>query len=90
MRTKNHEKEEIATESQPLLVGKKAISIEDADDSDAPDSAVSAKPNETTMLEDAVDILKLGVPIFISSLSWVGVSDIRLFFFCLGIHDQIH
>jgi hypothetical protein len=79
MTTKNHEKEAIATESQPLLVAKKAISIED-DDIDAPHADVP-KANET-ILEDAVDILKLGVPIFISSLSWVGVSGIMIFLDC--------
>ena len=72
MTSNNNKKEEIATESQPLLVAKKAISIDD--DDDFPD----AHDVPETILEDAIDILKLGVPIFVSSLSWVGVSDIRI------------
>lgn len=31
-----------------------------------------------SFLDDALDTVKLGVPIFISMLSWVGVSQIRV------------
>jgi hypothetical protein len=55
------------SESQPLLIPKKAISLED-DDSE-PSGDVTTK----TILEEALDILKLGIPIFIASVSWVGV-----------------
>ena len=59
----------VATESQPLISKKKT-------DVEAGHGDVT-KPTTTsaTIFEDVMDILKLAVPIFITSLSWVGVSS---------------
>ena len=62
-----------ATESQPLIPKKESgDDVEVGKDSGTTESA-------KTVLKDAIDILGLAVPIFITSFSWVGVSD--------NIHD---
>jgi hypothetical protein len=50
-----------STESTPLV--EKDVGLD----------SVSKKAQKTTVLEDALDTFKLGVPIFIAMLSWVGV-----------------
>jgi len=45
-----------ATECQPLLLAKNKVNV----------------IKTTTITEDAMDVLKIGVPIFISRISWVG------------------
>lgn len=59
-----------ATESQPLIP-KKNESGDDVEVGKDSGTTLSGK----TVLEDAIDILGLAVPIFITSFSWVGVSD---------------
>ena len=62
----------VATESQPLLDKKEGVSdIEDGRDNDKKTSTEAGE----TIIDDVIDILKLGVPIFITSFSWVGVSS---------------
>jgi hypothetical protein len=57
----------LPNESQPLLAAKRAISVEQDDES------LELQNNES-IKDDIVDILRLAFPIFLSSLSWVGVS----------------
>jgi hypothetical protein len=65
-----------AAETQPLLATKRAISIEDDPDEPLPIyTPTTTQQAHESILGDAIDILKLGFPIFISSLSWVGVSN---------------
>jgi hypothetical protein len=67
-----------ATECQPLIVAKNNAFNVNGDDADDEELALTiTKVNKTTITEDAIDILKLGIPIFISSVSWVGVSEMK-------------
>jgi hypothetical protein len=67
-----------AKECQPLLVAKNKAYNVSGDDADDEELALAmTKVNKTTIMEDAIDILKLGIPIFISSVSWVGVSEMK-------------
>jgi hypothetical protein len=59
----------LPTETTPLF---SKISVEDADIQNVVQSG-TAKPGES-IVDDIFDILKLGVPIAISYLSWIGVS----------------
>ena len=66
-------KSDPATESQPLLRPTETNSRNDDEE------AVHASPSSTasddhlpSLMDDAWDILKLGIPIFIARLSWVG------------------
>lgn len=71
-----------ASECQPLLLAKNKVNDARDDDNDNDEeqsvakmmTATTMKIIKTTMTEDAMDILKIGVPIFISRISWVGVS----------------
>ena len=77
-----------ATECQPLIEQRPKtettatnndVEAGDDDDDEKPVLATTAgKKTSETILEDAIDILKIGFPIFISSISWVGVSAIVL------------
>ncbi|KAL3918496.1 MAG: hypothetical protein SGILL_004211 [Bacillariaceae sp.] len=64
-REKQRKSGEHPNETQPLLVSERSVSFEDGA------GAGSLRRGESVW-EDAVDILKLGFPIFLSSLSWVG------------------
>jgi hypothetical protein len=55
-----------STETTPLVSGS-STEVE-GDKIDFPE------PHSHTVVEDVLDTLKLGVPIFIAMLSWVGVS----------------
>ena len=67
-----------AKECQPLLVAKnKAYNVSEIDADDEELALTMTKVNKTTVMEDAIDILTLGIPIFISSVSWVGVSEMK-------------
>ena len=63
-----------ATETQSLLAAKKSLD-NDAEIGDTNDEELS-KARET-VLDDVIDIVKLAFPFFISSLSWVGVSNLK-------------
>ena len=71
-----------ATESQSLIhkenPEKRTTAKAITDDVEAGDSksvsTTTATKGTKTSLEDAIDIFKLSFPIFITSLSWVGVS----------------
>lgn len=55
-------------EGDPLLLKNRVKVVNGADDdADAPEELDS-------FLEEAWDTIKLGIPIFVASLSWVGVS----------------
>ena len=56
-------KEKAEKETDPL-VPKSHVDIE---------AQSSNERNLPSLIEDAIDIIKLGVPIFIARLSWVGV-----------------
>lgn len=56
-----------STETTPLFVSSKDVSD---------DSVVLPQPHGHTIMEDVIDTIKLGVPIFIAMLSWVGVSRV--------------
>lgn len=58
-----------ATESQPLIPKDK--SDVDVEEGDSKKSSTTTESGHT-VLEDAIDILNLAVPIFITSFSWVG------------------
>jgi Na+-driven multidrug efflux pump len=60
--------EEVATETQPL-VSKKNVSIDEDDD-----PSFTSQNKNPSLAEDALDTIKLGIPIFIARLSFVGVS----------------
>ena len=67
-----------AKECQPLLVAKnKAYNVSGIDADDEELALTMTKVDKTTVMEDAIDILTLGIPIFISSVSWVGVSEMK-------------
>ena len=67
-----------AKECQPLLVANnKAYNVSGIDVDDEELALTVTKVNKTTVMEDAIDILTLGIPIFISSVSWVGVSEMK-------------
>ena len=67
-----------AKECQPLLVAKnKAYNVSEIDADDEELALTMTKVDKTTVMEDAIDILTLGIPIFISSVSWVGVSEMK-------------
>ena len=68
-----------AKECQPLLVAnnKAAYNASGIDVDDEELALTVTKVNKTTVMEDAIDILTLGIPIFISSVSWVGVSEMK-------------
>jgi len=67
-----------AKECQPLLVAKnKAYNVSGIDADDEELALTMTKVDKTTIMEDAIDILTLGIPIFISSVSWVGVSEMK-------------
>ena len=53
-------------EGDPLLL-KNRVKVFNGADDDAPEELES-------FLEEAWDTIKLGIPIFVASLSWVGVS----------------
>ncbi|VEU40530.1 unnamed protein product [Pseudo-nitzschia multistriata] len=68
-----------ATESQPLIKketpessGTAAAAIADDIEARGSKSAAPTTKSTETVLEDAIDILKLAIPIFITSFSWVG------------------
>ena len=63
------EEQDQPTETTPLF---SKISVEDADPQNVVSSCTN-KPGES-IVDDIFDILKLGVPIAISYLSWIGVS----------------
>ena len=72
-----------ATESQPLIKketpessGTAAAAIADDIEARGSKSAAPTTKSTETVLEDAIDILKLAIPIFITSFSWVGVSHL--------------
>jgi hypothetical protein len=76
----NNEKQmsSTATESSPLLgttsvakstTGKDCPAMPKEDNID-----LSTGPHFHSLSEDVIDTIKLGVPIFIAMLSWVGVS----------------
>ena len=68
-----------ATECQPLIKQSKKAGTSDVEAGDDDDTKPALTRTTTkareTILEDAVDILKISFPIFISSVSWVGVSS---------------
>ena len=66
MAPKKQESDEHPTESQPLLVSQRSSTVSFGSD------AKGLKRNES-IKEDVLDILRLGFPIFLSSVSWVGV-----------------
>lgn len=65
-----------ATECQPLIEQSKKAGTSDVEAGDDDDTKPALTRTTTkareTILEDAVDILKISFPIFISSVSWVG------------------
>lgn len=62
-----------ATESQPLIPVTVKAGNDDNDGGGGEESTAATKASET-IAEDAIDTLKIGFPIFISSISWIGVS----------------
>lgn len=67
---------EAATETQPLLLSSKINSHSDDEQGVHQPSSSSPLDNDAhdlpSLMDDAWDILKLGIPIFIARLSWVG------------------
>jgi hypothetical protein len=61
------QQERFTSEAQPLLSIQRAISVDDGEEPKELQRNPSVK-------DDIIDILSLGFPIFLSSLSWVGVS----------------
>ena len=48
----------------------------DGDVEDGTTASAEATESGATVLDDAIDILQLAIPIFITSFSWVGVSNV--------------
>lgn len=71
------EKEATSSETQPL-VPKTAIINISIDEEEAQSSSQNRLPS---LAEDALDTVKLGIPIFIARLSFVGVSKRVCVFF---------
>jgi hypothetical protein len=59
--------EQHPTESQPLLVSQRSTT-------ESFEGDVKGLKKNDSVMDDVYDILRLGFPIFLSSLSWVGVS----------------
>jgi hypothetical protein len=60
-----------AIESTPLLVSNVCVGEEGSNEG----VALNSTRQGESVMDDAIDILKLGVPIAISYLSWIGVSS---------------
>jgi hypothetical protein len=65
-----------ATESTPLMptTSTKLISKDGLELSEEDSIVIAVVPQFHSLSEDVIDTMKLGVPIFIAMLSWVGVS----------------
>ncbi|KAG7338049.1 MATE efflux family protein [Nitzschia inconspicua] len=62
-----------ANESTPLIVPTALVVKDGLEVSEDDSSAIAIEPRYHSISEDVIDTVKLGVPIFIAMLSWVGM-----------------
>ena len=67
--SRTQQSDEHPTESKPLLVSQRSSTVSSESDTEGLNMNESIK-------DDVFDILRLGFPIFLSSVSWVGVSTV--------------